>query len=162
MEQRELVLSTLDRMGISYSIVEHPPAVTNEDADRFIEGREGVRTKTLFLCNRKNTSFYLLIMDQEKRLDIKKLEELVSEKKIHFCNSEQLMEKMGLEPGVVSLFGLLNNNEKDINVLVDREVLDERLITFHPNENTSTVFISTEDMLKFIDAVGYECRLLDL
>ncbi|MCL1808678.1 MAG: prolyl-tRNA synthetase associated domain-containing protein [Clostridiales bacterium] len=161
-EQSKLVYDTLTGMQIQYSVVEHPPAATTEEADKFIEGMEGVRTKTLFLCNKKNTAYYLLVMDGAKRLDIKKLEGLISDKKIRFCSPEQLMGKMGLTPGAVSLFGLLNNAEKDINVLLDREMLSERLISFHPNDNTKTMFITMGDMYRFIGEFGYEYRVLDL
>lgn len=162
MEQYRFVLDTLEEMKIPYSIIEHPPALTTEEADSYIEGMEGVRTKTLFLCNKKGAAYYLLIMDGSKRLDIKKLELLISDKKIRFCSPEQLMDKMGLTPGSVSLFGLLNNTGKDIVVLLDREMLKERLISFHPNDNTKTAFITIDDMYRFIGERGYTYTILDL
>ena len=162
MEQCKLVYDTLNKMQIKYNVVEHPKVVTTEEADKFIEGMEGVRTKTLFLCNKKNTAFYLLVMDGTKRLDIKKLETAAQDKKIRFCSPLQLMDKMGLSPGEVSLFGLLNNTEKDIKVLLDREMLSQRLISFHPNDNTKTVFITIDDMYRFLKECGFVCEELDL
>ena len=162
MEQHKFVLNILNEMKIQYSIVEHPPALTTEDADRYIEGVEGVRTKTLFLCSKKSAAYYLLVMDGAKRLDIKKLESLISDKKIRFCSPEQLMGKMGLTPGSVSLFGLLNNTEKDINVLLDKGMLTEKFISFHPNDNTKTVFITIDDMYRFLNECGYAYKVLNL
>ena len=162
MEQYKFVLNTLDEMKIQYSIVEHPPAFTTEDADRYIEGIEGVRTKTLFLCNKKSTAYYLLVMDGAKRLDVKSLESFISDKKIRFCSPEQLMDKMRLTPGSVSLFGLLNNEEKDVVVLLDKKMLSERFISFHPNDNTKTIFITVDDMFRFLNACGYTYTVLDL
>ena len=162
MESCEVVYKTLKKMGIFYDIVEHPPAETTEDADRYIEGREGVRTKTLFLSNRKKTAYYLIIMDDKKRLDIKKLEKILDEKSISFCSPKRLVEKMGLVPGAVSLFGLINNVEHDIRIYLDKEMLSEKFITFHPNDNTKTMFISIDDIYKFISLLGYEYSILEL
>lgn len=162
MEQYEKVYQKLDELGITYEVVEHPPALTTEEADRYIEGKEGVRTKTLFLCNKKSTAFYLVIMDDEKRVDMKRLGELLEEKGMKFCSPEKLMLKMGLPPGTVSLFGLLNNVEHDIKICLDRKILSEEIMTFHPNDNTRTLFLSTEDMNRFIEAMGYERRVIEL
>ena len=149
-------------MNIPYEGVEHPPALTTEEADNYIVGKEGVRTKTLFLTNKKKTAYYLVIMDDAKRLDMEYLAEILNEKRISFGSPERLMKKMGLPPGVVSIFGLLNNDEHDIKVYLDKEMLSERLMSFHANDNTKTIFISTEDMYKFITAIGYEYNIVEL
>jgi Ala-tRNA(Pro) deacylase len=162
MEQYQVVYEALKRMGIPYDIVEHPPALTTEEADSYIVGKEGVRTKTLFLCNRKRTAFFLVIMDDDKQLDMKKLRGILHEKSISFCSPEKLMEKMSLPPGVVSLFGLLNNPDRDIKVCLDKEMLSEKFMSFHPNDNTKTIFISTEDMYKFLEELGYEYSIVEL
>ncbi len=162
MEQCEIVYEALKKMGITYDLVEHPPALTTEEADSYIAGKEGVRTKTLFLCNRKKTAYYLVIMDDKKRLDMKKLGEIINEKSMSFASPEKLMEKMSLTSGVVSLFGLLNNTEHDIKVCLDKEMLSEKYMSFHANDNTKTIFISTEDMYKFITTLDYEYSIIDL
>ncbi len=162
MERHQKVYAALENMGISYEIVEHPPALTTEEADSYIVGKEGVRTKTLFLCNRKRTAFFLVIMDDRKQLDMKKLGGILKEKSISFCSPDRLMEKMSLPAGVVSLFGLLNNEEGDIKVYLDREMLSERIMTFHPNDNSKTAFISTEDMYKFLEKLGNEYHIVEL
>lgn len=162
MEQCQIVYETLEKMGITYELVEHPPALTTEEADSYIVGKEGVRTKSLFLCNRKKTTYYLVIMDDSKRLDMKRLGDNINEKSMSFGSSEKLMEKMSLPPGVVSLFGLLNNTEHDIKVCLDKEMLLEKYMSFHANNNTKTIFISTGDTYKFITTLGYEYSIIDL
>ena len=162
MQQCEAVYQALQNMGISYEVVDHPPALTTEEADRYIEGKEGVRTKTLFLSNKKNTAYYLLIMDDAKRMDIKKLSELLDEKRVSFASADRLMEKMQLPPGVVSLFGLLNNPEKDIKIYLDKDMLSEKIVTFHANDNSKTVFITMDAMYQFITNMGYEYKIIDL
>lgn len=155
MSEKEHVYQALQAMGIPYEVVSHPPALTTEDADRFIEGKEGCRTKTLFLRNRNKKQCYLLIMDDAKRLDMKKAAELLEEKEVKFASEQLLMEKLSLTPGVVSLFGLLHNTEHDVIVCFDKQMLDEQsVLTFHPNENTATVFIKNEDAKNFIMQLG--------
>ncbi|EHS2034763.1 prolyl-tRNA synthetase associated domain-containing protein, partial [Enterococcus faecalis] len=131
-------------------MVDHPPALTTEEADSFIEGIEGVRTKSMFLTNKKKMAYYLLIMDDQKRLDMNKLKEITGEKRIKLASKESLMEKMKLPAGVVSIFDLLNNDEKDIHVYFDKEITKESRMSFHPNVNTKTIFLDTNDIFKFL------------
>lgn len=146
----------LKSLDIPFEIVEHEPALTTEQADSFIEGIEGVRTKTMFLTNRKKTEFYLLIMDDRKRLDIDKFKELVSANQIKMASEKSLYEKMMLPPGVVSPFGLLHNEDRDIKVYIDREIIDEERMSFHPNTNEKTIFIKTADLIVFLESIGYK------
>lgn len=154
------VLNYLKDMNIDYEIVNHPVATTTEEADKFVEGKEGVLTKSLFMSGKKDRNFYLFIMDDKKMLDIKKMSELVSDK-LHFAKEEHLQEKMGLKPGVVSLFGLLNNKEHDIKIYIDKEIMSEKIITFHPNVNTATLFIKIDDMFKILNNLNYEYTIID-
>lgn len=156
------VKEALDRLDIPFQIVEHPPALTTEQADQFIEGIEGVRTKTMFLTNKKKTAYYLLIMDDGKQLDMDTFKELVQANKIRMASSDSLMEKMALPPGVVSPFGLLNNAEKDIQVYFDQEIVDEERMSFHPNTNEKTLFLKTSDLFKFLKAIGFEYTILNI
>lgn len=162
MEVENKVFNKLDEIGISYNYIEHPPAFTTEEADKFIEGYEGVRTKTLFLRNRKKKKFYLIIMDDKKRVNIKELENLLEDKGLGFCSDDLLDKKMKLKPGYVSIFGLMNNDEKDINVIFDEDVINEETFTFHPNINTITLFIKKDDMIKFVESEGYDYKILKI
>ena len=161
MEDVKMVYDKLDELGISVETVDHPPAPTTEQADEFIVGVAGVRTKTMFLTNRKKKNFYLVIMDDTKRLDMDNFKEIVGEK-VKMASADTLMQKMKLAPGVVSLFGLLNNEDKDIKVYFDKAIMGEERMSFHPNTNEKTVFINTDDMLKFMDAIGYEANIVEL
>ena len=161
MDLYQKVADKLNELGIEYELVEHPPALTTEQADEFIEGIEGVRTKTMFLTNRKKKNFYLVIMDDSKRMDMNLFKDIVGEK-VKMASENSLMEKMGLPAGVVSPFGLLNNEDKDIKVYFDKEIMDEERMSFHPNTNEKTIFFTTEDLLKYLDAIGYEYIIEDL
>lgn len=158
----EAVEKKLNQLNMEFELVEHEPALTTEQADSFIEGIEGVRTKTMFLTNKKKTAFYLVIMDDSKRLDMNKFKELVAEKQIKMASEDTLMEKMGLPPGVVSPFGLLNNKDKDIKVYFDKEIMSEERMSFHPNTNEKTIFVATRDLILFLENIGYKAEIVQL
>ena len=148
-------------LNIKYNVVNHPAAFTTLEADKYIEGMEGVPSKTMFMAGKKDKNFYLFIMDENKRLDIKKLSLLIGDR-LHFGKEEDLKSKMGLVPGMVSLFGLLNNKEHDIKVYIDKDIELEKIITFHPNDNRATIFISVSDMFKILDDLDYSYELIEL
>ena len=156
------VFDQLNELGIPFQIVEHEPALTTEQADSFIEGIEGVRTKTMFLTNKKKRNFYLVIMDDAKRLDMDVFKDIVEEKQIKMASAETLNDKMMLPPGVVSPFGLLNNKDKDIHVYFDQEIVSEERMSFHPNTNEKTIFINTQDLFTFLKEIGYEPHVIKL
>lgn len=158
----EQVKEQLDDLGISYQVVDHPPALSTEQADRFIEGIDGVRTKSMFLTNKKKTAFYLVIMDDQKRLDMERFCELVDEKRVKMASPASLEEQLQLPAGVVSVFGLLNNEKKNVHVYFDREMLTEERMSFHPNVNTKTIFLTTKAVLSFVQSIGYDYQVVDL
>ena len=162
MEAYEKVVEILNGLDIPFEIVEHEPALTTEQTDSFIQGIEGVRTKTMFLTNKKKTAYYLLIMDDQKRLDMDLLKELIGANRVRMASPENLFEKMSLPAGVVSPFGLLNNAEKDIHVYFDKEIMSEKRMSFHPNTNEKTLFLDTVDLLRFLEAIGYEPHIIEL
>ena len=156
------VVDQLNELGIPFQIVEHEPVLTTEQADRFIVGIEGVRTKTMFLTNKKKRNFYLVIIDDAKRLDMDVFKEIVEENRIKMASAETLNDKMMLLPGTVSPFGLLNNRDKDIQVYFDQEIVSEERMCFHPNTNEKTIFVNTEDLFTFLKVIGYAPHIIKL
>lgn len=162
MNSYEEVEKKLRDLNINFEIVEHEPALTIEQADKFIEVIEGIRTKTMFLTNKKKKNFYLVIMDEAKRLDMDYFKNIVEEKQIKMASEDTLYEKMMLLPGVVSPFGLMNNLDKDVKVYIDIEIMSEKRMTFHPNTNEKTIFISKEDLIIFLNDIGYQVNIIQL
>lgn len=162
MDLYKKVADKLDSLNIEYEVVEHAPALTTEQADSFIEGIEGVRTKTMFLTNKKKTDWFLVIMDDNKRLDMDKFGELADTKRIKMASEGSLFEKMMLPPGIVSPFGLLNNEDHDIKVYIDKEIIGEKRMSFHPNTNEKTLFLDTTDLLKYLEDIGYPAEIIEL
>ena len=162
MDAYQQVANRLQELGIPFDVVEHPPAFTTEQADSYIEGIEGVRTKSMFLTNKKKTQYYLLIMDDQKSLDMDLFKDLVSANRIRMASADSLFEKMQLPPGTVSPFGLLNNPERDIQVYFDKDIVSEDTMTFHPNTNEKTIFVAIQDIFKFLTHLGYDYQILEL
>ena len=162
MDPYQQVANKLQELGIIFDVVEHPPVFTTEQADSYIEGMEGVRTKSMFLTNRKKTQYYLLIMDDKKRLDMDDFKVQVGADRIRMASLDSLAEKMTLPAGTVSPFGLLNNEEKDILVYFDKDIVSEDIMTFHPNTNEKTIFIKSKDLFRFLESIGFTYGVLIL
>ena len=162
MDAYQQVANKLQELGITFDVVEHPPVFTTEQADSYIEGMEGVRTKSMFLTNRKKTQYYLLIMGDKKRLDMDDFKVQVGTNRIRMASLDSLAEKMNLPAGTVSPFGLLNNYEKDILVYFDKDIVSEDIMTFHPNTNEKTIFIKTQDLFRFLESIGFTYEFLTL
>lgn len=162
MDAYQQVANKLQELGITYDVVDHPPAFSTEQADSYIEGLEGVRTKSMFLTNKKKTQYYLLIMDDKKPLDMDDFKAQVGANRIRMASLDSLAEKMNLPAGTVSPFGLLNNEEKDIHVYFDKEIVSEDVMTFHPNTNEKTIFIKTQDLFRFLESIGFTYKIVIL
>jgi len=162
MDAYQQVANTLQELGITFDVVELPLVFTTEQADSYIEGTEGVRTKSMFLTNRKKTQYYLLIMDDKKRLDMDDFKVQVGADRIRMASLDSLAEKMTLPAGTVSPFGLLNNEEKDILVYFDKDIVSEDIMTFHPNTNEKTIFIKSKDLFRFLESIGFTYKFLTL
>ncbi len=156
------ITDALAAAGIAFSLVEHDEARSTEEADAFIEGYEGVRTKSLFLVNRRETARYLLIMDDQKDLDLSRLRTKLAESRLSLGSPEQLSAALGLEPGVVSPFGLIDPDHRQVSLLFDTEMLEKETLTFHPGDNRATIFIGTKDLLGFLSGLGVEYRAIEV
>ncbi|MFC1655980.1 prolyl-tRNA synthetase associated domain-containing protein [Patescibacteria group bacterium] len=152
----------LDKIGVKYTKHEHPPVYTCEEADNLRIKLKGASSKHLFLRNKKGNKHYLLIMLSSKRADLKTLAKILNESKLSFASEERLQKHLGLTPGAVSPFGLINNESHDVVVVVDKEVWNHDTLNFHPNVNTATLEISRDDFEKFIKWCGNEMRIEEM
>ena len=103
------VIEILNKLNIKFDIVNHPAVYTSEEADFYVKDINCSKAKNLFLAGKSNKNFYLFIIKDTKRLDIKKVSKLTQDR-LHFASKNSLKEKMNLTPGTVSIFGLINNN----------------------------------------------------
>lgn len=155
------VIEILNKLNIKFDIVNHPAVYTSEEADFYVKDINCSKAKNLFLAGKSNKNFYLFIIKDTKRLDIKKVSKLTQDR-LHFASKNSLKEKMNLTPGTVSIFGLINNKEHDIKTYIDKELLNKDIIAFHPNDNTATMLINTNDILKFLQEMNFDYKIIDL
>lgn len=161
-EACQALLKQLYDLNISYQMVDHPAADTTEEADAYISGKGGVATKTMFLKD-KHKRFYVLVMDDNKCLDFKEFQELTGAKRVSMAKDADTTAQLGLVPGIISPFGLAKHPQDVVGVYFDQDMLDEQIpLTFHPNVNTHTIFLSAADLQKFIEAQGYQVQALAL
>lgn len=162
MKTTEEIKDILRERGIEFHIVDHPHAFTTEEADKYIEGMEGARTKSVFITNKKRTSYYLVVIDDQKDVDLKSLRDKLSETRLSLASAERIKDKMDSKPGIVTIFSLLDNDERDVHVIFDREMIErERILTFAPNDNSKTLFLPTKDALEMLKDLGYDYELMD-
>lgn len=163
MREFKEVEELMKNLEIPYKIVEHPASHSTEESDYFIEGHEGCRSKTLLLANRKSKVFYMVILDDKKRVEISQLAEKLSVKGLHFASAERLYDLLGLKSGIVSIFGLVGRNLDNIHIYFDKEMLEEHdIMTLHPNDNTKTIFFSMKDCFKILESEGYSYEIIEL
>jgi len=162
MEAYQQVYEKLAQLNITPQIVEHPPVFTTEEADKYLTGIDCANTKSLFLTNKKKRDFYLLIMNDEKRVDLKRLGETIGATGLRFASEALLLEKLDLTPGSVTIFGLLNNSQRDVKLFFDQSLFEKETISFHPNDNTKTIIIGVEEMLAFVQSLEWEYQVLSL
>ena len=144
------IYEVLKELNISYEEIEHPPVYTVEEAKAVEDGISGTGCKNLLLTDKKKEHFFLVILHEDKKADIKGISHLVGVPHLSFANGENLYEMLGLIPGSVSPLGIINDTENKVVLLIDSELKGKRLL-FHPNVNTRTVSLEYEDLIRFIE-----------
>lgn len=148
------IYKVLDDLRISFLEYKHQPFFTCEDAEALTASPDACQCKNLFLRNRKGDKHFLLIIPANKQANLKNLESKINEKGISLASPERLEKYLGLKPGSVSPFGLINNSDKSVVVLLDQTLLSRPKLLFHPNANTATLEVSLSGFLKFLEWTG--------
>ncbi|MDF2672922.1 MAG: YbaK/prolyl-tRNA synthetase associated region [Clostridiales bacterium] len=149
-ENEQKIYEILSLLEIKYIRYEHKPVNTVEEANKLDICIPGQHCKNLFLRNRRGDVHYLAVLDEAKQMDLKLLSKQIGSTNLSFASQERLYKYLGLKPGSVSPFGLINDIERSVIVLIDRELLGKGIVNFHPNVNTATIGVSYLDLEKFI------------
>jgi Ala-tRNA(Pro) deacylase len=150
----DAVYQSLASLGIRYERHEHPPVATVEEAERHWIGIDATHCKNLFLRNQKGDRHYLVILVHSKRADLRAVASQIGDGKLSFASPERLMTCLGVTPGSVSPFGLINDRQRQVRVYLDRDLKSAARISFHPNINTRTLTLSFADFERFLAAAG--------
>ncbi len=151
----------LNQLEIKYVRYEHEPVYTVEEADKFNANIPGQHCKNMFLRNKKGNIHYLIISDSKKQIDLKLLSKQIGSSGLSFASEDRLNKYLGLKAGAVSPYGLINDTEKKVIVLIDKGLTDKSIVNFHPNVNTATIGVSYADLEKFIKWHGNEFHYID-
>ena len=156
------IFEYLNKNGISYRRYDHEAVYTCEQADCLDIPDGSAKTKNLFLRDRKGRRHFLVTVRADKSVDIKALETLLGAKGLSFASSERLERHLGLHPGSVTLLGVINDRDCSVEVIIDRDLLKYDAMQCHPLVNTSTLVVSTEDVMKFLELTGHLPLILDV
>lgn len=162
--RRELeVYELLDRLGIVFERVDHCEANTMETCSAIDEILDAVICKNLFLCNQQRTKFYLLMMPGDKKFKTKELSKQINSSRLSFAEAIYMEQFLHISPGSVSVMGLMNDTENQVQLLIDKDVLKGEWFGCHPCMNTSSIRLRLADLLdKFLPAVHHEPVFVDL
>ena len=161
-EREEKVYKVLEDLGIPFEVHSHPPVYTVEEAEKHWENVKGTHCKNLFVRNKKGNRHYIVIMESSKRADLKELNRQLGEDRLSFASPERMKRLLGLEPGAVSPFGLINDSGKEVQVVVDKDLRTADWVSFHPNVNTATLTLGFEDFERYLEWCGNSLRPLIL
>lgn len=157
---RRDVLTLLDTLGVAYTLHKHPPLATVEDALPHWAGLPGVACKNLFLKDAK-AQYWLVSVPFDRVVDLRSLPERIGSRRLSFGRPERLMEVLGILPGSVSPLALVNDRDLRVNMILDRWMMGQDLLHFHPLDNTATVTLSPDGLLRFIHHCGHHPCLVD-
>lgn len=160
--RRQRVFNFLDAHAIRYTWYTHPEAPTCEIALRYCLGNGARHCKNLFLRNHKGDRHYLVCFDATQRLAIRDLEQRLRQGKLSFASPERLERWLGLQPGSVSPFGLINDREQHVHLFLDSRMRNWERFAFHPNDNRATVLVDHDGFFRFLSAVGNTCEFVEL
>jgi Ala-tRNA(Pro) deacylase len=148
--------------GISFERYDHPPVYTVAEAERLVPDMPAAKTKNLFLRDRKGRRHFLVVVGYEKSVDLKALSHVLGVSKLGFASPERLQRYLGVEPGAVSILGLVNDVDGDVEVIVDEAVWRTEALRCHPLVNTSTLAIPQEGIRRFLEITGHPARVLNV
>ncbi|MET3790968.1 prolyl-tRNA synthetase associated domain-containing protein [Aquamicrobium terrae] len=147
-------------LGITVSTTRHPPLFTVADSQALRGTIAGAHTKNLFLKDKKD-NFFLVTVDEDAEVDLKQIHHLIgAASRVSFGKPEMLMELLGVVPGAVTVFGLINDTQGRVKTVLDAALMENDIVNGHPLTNEATSSIRSADLLRFIEATGHEPVIL--
>jgi len=153
---------TLKELNIQFEYYKHPPAPTIEEAKKYWKDLVATHCKNIFFRNHKGNRHYLVILEHTQALDIHDLEKRLKQGKLTFASPKRMLKYLGVTPGSVTPFGLINDKENHVHVFLDENLKKSETISFHPNINTASLVLKFEDFEKFLEQSGNTYEYLKL
>ena len=161
LKTQDELLNVLTQINIEYTNHEHPAVYTVEEADRHHEGIRGVHSKNLFFKDKKKNLF-LVVTLSDKSIKIKDMAKKIGAKSPSFGKPDLLAEVLGVIPGAVTPFAAINDKGHRVKVILDKEMMENELLNFHPLVNTATTTIASDDLIKFMEHCHQEFEIIRL
>ena len=162
MNGSEKLYQLLEYLNISFEYLEHPAAPTVEIAKQYWAGHDAQHCKNLFFRNHKGNRHYLVILDCDCSMDIHSIEKQLGQGKLSFASEQRMMKYLGVTPGSVTPFGLINDTEHHVHVFLDKNLQNVERLSFHPCANTASLIVSKDDFMRFMDYVGNRCEWIEV
>ena len=161
-ERISKVLTYLTNNNIPHTWYTHPEAPTIEIARQHWQKDGSKHCKNLFFRNHKGNRHYLVVLDCERDLDIHDLEKRLHQGKLSFASPQRMEKYLGLQPGSVSPFGLINDEENHVHLFLDTNLQHQDSLSFHPNDNRATVVITQDEFMRYLNEVGNSFEFIEL
>ncbi|MCA9791758.1 MAG: prolyl-tRNA synthetase associated domain-containing protein [Candidatus Eremiobacteraeota bacterium] len=156
----EPLYAFLAEQGIDYRRHDHPPVFTCQEAERLVPAMAAARTKNVFVRDRPGKRHFLVVVGYDKRVDLKRLAEVLETSKLSLGSPERLMKHLGVEPGSVTILGLLNDQQGQVELVLDQPIAEAPSVRCHPLVNTSTLELEAEGLTRFLEATGHQPRII--
>lgn len=160
MDHKEKVFDMLNRLSIEYQTIDHPAAFTVEDINNLNMSQYGEVCKNLFLRDAKGERHFIIVLDKDKSVDLKTIQKRLDSSRLGFASEERLYKYLNLHKGEVTPLAIINNADHSVEVVIDNELKGKNKLGFHPNDNTATVFISFDDLTKYVKQNGNSVHLI--
>ncbi|NCO03580.1 MAG: prolyl-tRNA synthetase associated domain-containing protein [Alphaproteobacteria bacterium] len=157
----EDLMAKLEELGIAYTLHHHQAVFTVAESDKVDAQIDGTHCRNLFLRDKKKKNF-LLVLQNATDVDIKKLPAIIKSYRLSFGSSERLWEYLGVRPGSVCPFAIMNDTNHQVKILLDKSMMETNIVNYHPLLNTMTIGLKPTDLLKFIETTGHEAHIVDL
>ncbi len=157
---RDGLLAFLSALGVAHATHDHAPVFTVAESDQIKAHMPGGHTKNLFLKDKKN-NLVLISAEHSTRIELKRLHERLGTGRLSFGSAERLEEALGVTPGSVTAFALINDPERRVRFILDAALMEHGTVNFHPMKNDATTAISREGLLTFLAALGREPEIMD-
>lgn len=156
------VLTYLDRLKIDYTIIEHLPVYSLNQANMIDQIDQQMIIKNLFLCDDKRNNYYLVLLKNDKNLNLKRLQKSLQSRRLTFASEQELKTYLGVYSGAVSPLGIINDQQKLVTVVIDNDLKLIDKVAVHPNINTKSLILAFDDLLKLIKTNGNQYCFIEL
>lgn len=155
------LLKILENLRISYEIHHHEPIFTVEEGEHLKASIPGIHCRNLFVRDKKEEMF-LVVAANETRIDMKKLADVLGCGRLSFGSPDRLWRHLGIRPGSVCPFCIINDKEKRVRIMLDKYMMHGERMNVHPLDNAMTVGLAPADLIRFIEHAGHKPEIVDL